>query len=73
MMVARIRRERENGRTISGRGQVRAPAILEIITRMKKLTRKVEGITKWARINSKKKGHAIIDYTNSCIKTRGSF
>ena len=44
MMVARIRRENESGRTISGRGQVRAPAVLEIITKMKKLTRKVEGI-----------------------------
>ena len=40
-MVARIKRERENGRTISGRGQVRASAVLEIITKMKKLTRKV--------------------------------
>jgi len=35
MMVARIRRERESGRTISKRGQVRAPSVLEIIIRMK--------------------------------------
>ena len=55
MMVARIRRERERGR-----GQVRAPAVLEIITRMKKLTRKVEGITKGARRNSTRKGFSVI-------------
>jgi len=67
MMVARIRRERESGRTISGRGQVRAPTVLEIITRMKKLTRKLEGITKWARRNSPRKGFSVITVRNEDI------
>jgi len=65
--VVRIRREKKSGRTISGRGQVRAPAVLEIITRMKKMTRKVEGITKWARKNSTRKGFSIITVRNRDI------
>ena len=67
MMVARIRREKESGRTISGRDQVRAPSVLEIITRMKKLTRKMEGITKWARRNSTRKGFSVITVRNGDI------
>lgn len=67
MMVARIRREGEGGRTISGRGQVRAPAVLEIRTRMKKLTRKMEGITKWARRNSTRKGISATTIRNGNI------
>ncbi|XP_006595267.1 uncharacterized protein LOC114381587 [Glycine soja] len=61
------KKERESGRTISGRGQVKAPAILKIITRMKKQIRKVEGITKWARRNSTRKGFSVITVTNGDI------
>jgi len=65
MMVARIRRE--SGRTISGRGQVRVSAVLEIITTMKKPTRKVEEITKWAKRNSTRKGFNVITVRNGNI------
>jgi len=67
MMVGKIRSERESGRTISGRGQVRTSLVLEIITRMKKLTRKVKGITKWARRNSTRKIFSVITVRNRDI------